>query len=140
MLDPNMTILAYFIIPIRAKFFLYMAIGFSLLYMVIAPRSETAHAAHLGGILAGMAYMRWSSVVEDFLESLRARSASRKYKAQSRGGGRNKSRPADLAPEEFISREVDPILDKISSHGIQSLTPQERKVLEAARAKMEERR
>ena len=40
---------------------------------------------------------------------------------------------------QFISREVDPILDKISAHGIQSLTPRERQILEAARAKMERR-
>jgi hypothetical protein len=45
----------------------------------------------------------------------------------------------DAAPEEFISREVDPILDKISAHGIQSLTDSERKILEAARNKMAKR-
>ncbi len=45
----------------------------------------------------------------------------------------------DLPSDEFISREVDPILDKISAHGIQSLTERERKILEAARAKMAKR-
>jgi hypothetical protein len=45
----------------------------------------------------------------------------------------------DLPPEEFISREVDPILDKISQHGIHSLTERERQILEAARKKMERR-
>jgi hypothetical protein len=34
---------------------------------------------------------------------------------------------------------VDPILDKISAHGIQSLTERERKILEAARSKMAKR-
>ena len=46
---------------------------------------------------------------------------------------------AELPSEEFISREVDAILDKISAHGIQSLTERERKILEAARAKMAKR-
>ena len=36
----------------------------------------------------------------------------------------------------FISREVDPILDKISTHGFDSLTEEERKTLEAARKMM----
>ncbi|MEW6160504.1 MAG: DUF6576 domain-containing protein [Verrucomicrobiota bacterium] len=45
----------------------------------------------------------------------------------------------DLPSDEFISREVDPILDKISAHGIHSLTERERKILEAARAKMAKR-
>ena len=44
-----------------------------------------------------------------------------------------------MAPEEFISREVDPILDKISAHGIQSLTEQERKTLADAQKKMAKR-
>jgi hypothetical protein len=34
---------------------------------------------------------------------------------------------------------VDPILEKISAHGIHSLTDQERKILEAARDKMAKR-
>jgi hypothetical protein len=41
--------------------------------------------------------------------------------------------------EEFVSKEVDPILDKISAHGMQSLTDRERAILEAARSKMGKR-
>jgi len=46
---------------------------------------------------------------------------------------------AEFPSGDFISREVDPILDKISAHGIQSLTPHERQILEAARDKMKRR-
>ena len=42
----------------------------------------------------------------------------------------------EVTNEEFISREVDPILDKISKQGIHSLTERERKILEKARSKM----
>ena len=45
----------------------------------------------------------------------------------------------DLPPEEFVSKEVDPILDKIFAHGIQSLTERERKILESARQKIGKR-
>jgi membrane associated rhomboid family serine protease len=45
----------------------------------------------------------------------------------------------DLPPEEFLSKEVDPILDKISAQGIQSLTERERRILQAARDKMGKR-
>jgi len=44
-----------------------------------------------------------------------------------------------LPPEEFLSKEVDPILDKISAQGIHSLTERERRILEAARQKMGKR-
>ena len=47
--------------------------------------------------------------------------------------------PPDLPSDEFISQEVDPILDKISAHGLQSLTERERAILQAARAKMSKR-
>jgi hypothetical protein len=50
-----------------------------------------------------------------------------------------KQAKVEVPSEEFITREVDPILDKISAHGIQSLTERERKILEAARAKMAKR-
>ena len=46
---------------------------------------------------------------------------------------------AEIPSEEFISKEVDPILDKISAHGIHSLTDREKQILEAARAKMGKR-
>src|SRR5437879_6255037 len=54
--------------------------------------------------------------------------------------GRTKNATSeDLPPEEFLSKEVDPILEKISAHGIQSLTDRERRILEAAREKMAKR-
>ena len=43
---------------------------------------------------------------------------------------------AEVDKGDFISREVDPILDKISKQGIQSLTEDERKILDKARSKM----
>ena len=42
----------------------------------------------------------------------------------------------ELPTDEFVKSEVDPILDKISAHGIQSLTAHEREILEKARSKM----
>ena len=42
----------------------------------------------------------------------------------------------DLSTDEFVKNEVDPILDKISRHGIQSLTAREREILEQARNRM----
>jgi hypothetical protein len=44
-----------------------------------------------------------------------------------------------LPTGDFITKEVDPILDKISAHGMQSLTDREKRILEAARAKMAKR-
>jgi hypothetical protein len=60
-----------------------------------------------------------------------------KVHSQKPGWGQDKMTiEEDLPPDEFLSKEVDPILDKISAQGIQSLTERERKILETARAKM----
>ena len=45
-----------------------------------------------------------------------------------------------LSTDEFVKSEVDPILDKISRHGIQSLTEHERQILEKARSRMAKRK
>jgi hypothetical protein len=45
----------------------------------------------------------------------------------------------DLSTDEFVKSEVDPILDKISRHGIHSLTARERDILEKARSRMAKR-
>ena len=42
----------------------------------------------------------------------------------------------DVEEIDFVESEVDPILDKISEKGIQSLSERERKILEQARKKM----
>jgi len=44
-----------------------------------------------------------------------------------------------MSPDEFITLEVDPILEKICHEGIRSLTRAERRILERAKEKIEER-
>ena len=148
-----------FILPIRAGVLLWITVGISLFFTLVpSPRGGgTAHAAHFGGILAGLAWVKlgWH---RDFIvlpwENLLGRLRFwRPFQAHSRKqelvrAALARSRPwrsagvkaePDLAPEEFISREVDPILDKISAHGIQSLTERERKTLADAQKKMAKR-
>lgn len=147
-LDPNQIILAYLILPIRLKYLLIFTAIVSVFYVFVPVRDDqgsVAHAAHLGGIIGGFAYIRWGAAWEDFFRVRRVRRPRLRPRELLRVRGSKvapwqRSREAEeLPPEEFISREVDPILDKISAHGIQSLTPQERQILEAARSKMEHR-
>jgi hypothetical protein len=44
--------------------------------------------------------------------------------------------PEEFSNDEFLKYEVDPILEKISAKGLQSLTPRERQILETAREKI----
>jgi hypothetical protein len=141
-----------FILPIRAEVLLWITAGISLFFTLVPSGKGgcVAHAAHLGGIVAGIVFVKmgWH---QDFRPLPGAGIMSR-LKQQSKRSFLNReparksaSRLArlpnysDIPSEEFISKEVDPILDKISAHGIQSLTERERRILEAARARMAKR-
>lgn len=146
--ERQLTTLIAFIIPVtmRAKYLLLIEVLITL-YGLIFPSSSIAHAAHLGGIIMGVVYAKWGIRFEHFLMNLRYRRVSiRKERVvtvpraeQPKWEIVAPAEEEDLPPEEFIRREVDPILDKIAAHGIQSLTERERRILEAARQKMEKR-
>jgi membrane associated rhomboid family serine protease len=147
LLEPGGIILLFFVLPVRAKYLLWVAAGLALFYVVVPARDGVAHAAHLGGILGGVLYLRWRTLLEA-LQPARGFSRSRlrprelmRVPAEKRPAWlRGKSDGGDqLSTTDFISREVDPILDKISAHGIHSLTEREREILERARTKMERR-
>jgi Zn-dependent protease len=60
-------------------------------------------------------------------------------KLTSRPAPKKSDADEELDADAYISKEVDPILDKISKQGIQSLTEREKKILEKARQKMEKK-
>ena len=56
-LEPDATLLAFFVLPMRAKTLLYISIAASLILPFVPAASNMAHAAHLGGILFGVFYI-----------------------------------------------------------------------------------
>ena len=72
-------------------------------------------------------------------QALKARIGADDQLRRSRRGLDRSEPEEDLPAEEFVSKEVDPILDKITAHGIQSLTERERRILEKARSKIGKR-
>lgn len=143
----EITLLLFFFIPVslRARTLLWISFGLALFGMLV-PMGNVAEAAHLGGILTGLGYVRWIVHGSGWPSFARFKPAARPRVLVTapipRKSFWQRSKPSeteDLPPAEFISREVDPILDKISAYGIQSLTERERRILEAARAKMAKR-
>lgn len=155
-LESDSEIRLNFILPIRAGVLLWFTAAISLFFTLVPSfrGGTTAHAAHLGGILAGLAWVKlgwhhdfvvlpWEKLLGRlrFWNPFQARQRKQELVRAASARGRPwrsavaKTEP-DLAPEEFISKEVDPILDKISAHGMQSLTERERKTLADAQKKM----
>ncbi|HUR44626.1 MAG TPA: rhomboid family intramembrane serine protease [Candidatus Saccharimonadales bacterium] len=123
----------FFPITVRA-YYLLIFISLYSLYGTIVPFDHTAHAAHLGGLLVGIGYVRWRRALYYRFPKLASI-----FDDRPAPGGMAKSsrwRRERKASDQFISKEVDPILDKISSHGIDSLTDEERAILDSARKKM----
>lgn len=140
-----LTLLLFFILPITlsARALLIASVALALIGLLL-PADNVAHGAHLGGMLAGYVFMRWGDTVRERFQTWRERPVRRRPRELAQVGTRRRlpwgttreDWESELPPEEFIRREVDPILDKISAHGIQSLTERERRILEAARKKM----
>jgi membrane associated rhomboid family serine protease len=136
-----------FILPIRARTLFWIYLGVEAFFTAVPSGRGgcAAHAAHLGGLLLGMKFVQWGWH-RDYVALPWENWFKRKPKAARRGAAgvagfepRGAAKPEEPLTEDFISKEVDPILDKISAHGIHSLTERERKILEQARAVMAKR-
>jgi membrane associated rhomboid family serine protease len=145
MLYRNMplTMLVAFILPvtIKAKYLLVVEAVIAFLGM-LSSRDNVAHAAHLGGMITGVLFVLYLqrrerqgnlASVPTRLRVLEAAEVRRGHKA---AGSMQPTNSATVTTEEFLAREVDPILEKISAHGIQSLTERERRILDLARERM----
>ncbi len=136
-----LTLLLFFILPVRilAKYLMLFSIILAV-FGIIFQSGNIAHMAHLGGIACGVLFARFG-LRWDFhwpkLRFGRSGSSPRRLVRVPSGKGRFWNRENEqLPPEDFLSKEVDPILDKISAHGIQSLTERERRILESARSRI----
>lgn len=140
MMFPNeMIILLFPPIPMKLKTFVLVFGGIEIL-MSLQRGSTIAHIAHLGGFLGAFLFMRryrtpWSPT--DWIRSLyskyrrkRANDKQHRFQRTSSQDDRD-SNPAD---------DIDRILDKIGSQGLDSLTPEERRTLQQARERLRNQR
>lgn len=154
LLQPEAEFLVMFVVPIKAKILLLAETSIALFFTLVPSDPGIAHAAHLGGIAAAYLFFRrrwhdelmaipgtawWNQVAQLF-----RRRADRPAKA-ARPIRRNAptavpmEAPRESSPDEFMAREVDPILEKIAAHGLHSLTAKEKETLERARSRMGKR-
>jgi len=143
-------LLLFFIIPVsmRAKFLLLFEGVVAVLGIVFAtdpraPGDHIAHVAHLGGMLCGIFFVRyafnWAWRWPAFNFQRRASKARLVKVPSGQARAWHSEEVEELSQDDLLSQQVDPILDKISAQGIQSLTERERRILEAARNRMAKR-
>ena len=149
-LVPYSEMLLFFILPVQTMYVAWAGAIGAAFYVMVPAQPHIAHAAHLGGMIGAFVFVRffiqhrWQ--LPQWMLQWRLpqrRIAPPRELAIKRAGKSWSSKPLppaeDLSADEYLQKEVDPILDKISARGIQSLTQREREILERARSKMNKR-
>jgi membrane associated rhomboid family serine protease len=141
--EERFRLLIFFILPVNMTGKMLLAASLLLTFgaIFLTPNSGVANAAHLGGILTGAYYVRLFIQGQWPRWKFPARRSAPRELAVKRAGksalwGSVAGKPDDESTDEFLKNEVDPILEKISAHGIHSLTAREREILEKARTRM----
>ena len=137
MMYPNVMIMLLIPpIPLKLKTFVIIYALIESFSSITGVEGQVAHLVHLGGLVGGYFYMRFTYPKETynifrffFKSRSRASSNAAHSKAASKGWKFTNSSTTNL----------DAILDKISQSGINSLSDKELQILRKAREKMREK-
>jgi membrane associated rhomboid family serine protease len=122
MLFPNRYIFLWFLIPVKAKYLVGGLAAIEILSGISGGGDGVAHLAHVGGMVVGFVYLRWWRGGNPAAR-LMSRWRRRHLGVVQGGAGRG---------PKVREVEIDRILDKISEHGLSSLTPEEERILDEA--------
>lgn len=131
---PRMRIYLWFVIPVEA--WLLVTLGFlaSLYFSFNPSSSNTAHFAHLGGLVVGYLFLRWwewhlGTAKRDFEKRMRADSSGTGIRGDRHALARWKGISVG-ALHELNRGEVERLLGKAEREGPGSLTQSERDFLD----------
>ncbi|MGD9689576.1 MAG: rhomboid family intramembrane serine protease [Phycisphaerales bacterium] len=114
---PNEIIWVMGLFPARMRPAVYVFIGIAAINLLMGSANAGGEAAHLGGAIAGYFFIRRTHLLRDFFDV---------FGRDPDGGGSGGAR----AGEPVSPVEINRILDRIRAHGMQSLTPAERALLD----------
>jgi len=116
-----------FVLPmrLRAKHLAWALLGVCGVCCYFHTATEIGPAGMIAGAIFGWAYVKQLGygnplAIQRYIFDRRQRAA----------------RLARMSPEQFITTEIDPILEKIAQYGVSSLTRAERKILDQGRGKL----
>lgn len=131
---PNVPIYIFGIFPVKAKYLVMILAAWSFLATISAQGGGTADFAHLGGLAAGFLYLKFEHKTDGPMARFR-RMVSRPKLTVVPGGRAVTPPPRPVEKQrrrvdERVYDDVDRVLDKISTQGMASLTPEERSLLD----------
>jgi len=134
MLFPNALIYVYFLLPIKAKWFVIIYGAIELFYGVAGTNDGIAHFAHLGGMLFGVFLILYWNRNDQFLP-FKMPSFRKKKTHRYTVSSNYQYNPQYFTDEEYNyqkkqnEEKINQILDKISKNGYDSLTKEEKDFL-----------
>jgi membrane associated rhomboid family serine protease len=141
---PDAPIYIWGIFPIPAKILVGLFAAFSLYSGLTGRGGNIAHFAHLGGFAAGYIYLKLDRRGGGLFTRVRKMMAKSSMTVSSGGGsgttgsvgtlramGSPGARRGNSGEVELLN-ELDRVLDKISTQGMNSLSPEERRLLDEA--------
>lgn len=129
---PKAPIYIFGIYPVQARVLVAIFFVMDLLNGVSGASTGIAHFAHLGGFLTAFLYLKADWRPARFAGTVKEKTRRRPRKLAVVPREERKAAAEEMPePEERkMLDEVDRVLDKISAHGISSLTAEERKLLD----------
>jgi membrane associated rhomboid family serine protease len=120
-------------IPIKLKTFAYVLLGVAIFTVLRRGYNAGGQAAHIGGAIAGAFFIRRPGLLHDFFDDFSFGKGGKKRGGKPKrqrfapgggGGGRKRGGPSNA--------EVDRILSKVGTEGLQSLSDREKEILRKA--------
>jgi membrane associated rhomboid family serine protease len=142
MMFPDRYIFLYFLLPIKAKYFVLIMIALGV--WSIGGTDNVANLAHLGGALAGYLYVLYDlkgSKLRARVRSMPGLFTPKEKTETSQYRDVVDAKVFDIRDTKSddksnLQKRIDEILDKISQSGYQSLTEEEKKILFEASKKL----
>ncbi len=141
---PNRYLLLMMVVPIKTKYLVLVYGAISLFFTVAGSGGSVSHIGHLGGIVAGWIYLRYVFKI-DVIKSINIPGIDTAFENIKKGWQNKQTaqrweergEKMEYQTKEEIEQKVDELLDKISRHGIKSLSPSERNYLKWASEKLD---
>ncbi len=125
-LVPNAMVLLFFVLPMRLATLAYAFVALAAVSVLVGSHNAGGEAGHLGGAIDGFYFIRHPEKLHGFFDFVGwADPTSHHYRDR---------RPASRRPKR-TRHEIDRILDKIKTGGLQSLTEKEKRILRSASEK-----
>ncbi|MDR2972072.1 MAG: rhomboid family intramembrane serine protease [Bacteroidales bacterium] len=134
MMFPNSLIFVYFLLPLKAKWFVIFYGAIELFYGVTGTNNGIAHFAHLGGMLFGFFLILYWNKRYRFLK-IKMFNFKKKRNIKYTTSSKYYYEPHHLSDEDYNYQKkqkeerLNLILDKISKNGYESLTQEEKEFL-----------